>query len=739
MPALLVSVRFHDGRYHGQPDWPPSPARLFQALVAAAARGGSLDEADKSALAWLETLQPPVIGAPPKRSGQGFRNFVPNNDLDSVGGDLKRIGEIRTPKRICPVLFDAETPLLYVWPFDPGHKAQAERICAIADEIYQLGRGVDMAWAWGEILDDADPRLATYEGATHRPCASGAGTTLDVPFQGSLESLIARHAKMRARFQTVYEARPAKGQPDRKVAVGQVFAQPPKPRFGRVVYDSPPVRIVFELRKADGETWAWPLEHVVSLVERVRDRAADHAKTLGGDDAVVERVFIGRGALAADKTQRLRILPLPSIGHVHADRGIRRVLVEIPANCPMPARQIETAFLALDTSDVDAETGEILSEGPTLVATAFAENMLSHYGLGNAGGRIWRTVTPAALPVARRRIDPMRRREYAKAGSERADEESKAASATIQALRHAGVAAHPRSVRVQREPFEANGARAEAFAPGTRFPKERLWHVEIEFDAPQSGPVVLGDGRFLGLGLMAPVVDEPPNAIIFAVDAGTVPVERTYAILRALRRAVMSRVGARLPRGESLPFMFHGHEPDNSRARNGGHDHLFYAAWSMGGAQIERLAVIAPQIADRSPRTGAQRKALSRQLQRLAAALEDLREVRAGDDGLLRLVRIREVQAEPPLGHGRVWTSASPYYPTRHPKADAAATIEADIAGECARRGLPSPRVWVLSIVEGPRGGVRAHARLEFAIAVRGPILLGRKSHFGSGLFVPLD
>ena len=44
--SLLIAVRFPEGRYHGQEDgfngrdgWPPSPGRLFQALIAAAARG----------------------------------------------------------------------------------------------------------------------------------------------------------------------------------------------------------------------------------------------------------------------------------------------------------------------------------------------------------------------------------------------------------------------------------------------------------------------------------------------------------------------------------------------------------------------------------------------------------------------------------------------------------------------------------------------------------------------------
>jgi CRISPR-associated protein Csb2 len=62
-------------------------------------------------------------------------------------------------------------------------------------------------------------------------------------------------------------------------------------------------------------------------------------------------------------------------------------------------------------------------------------------------------------------------------------------------------------VVVQREPFQSHGARAEVFAPATRFAKERLWHVAIKFAEPVQGPLVLGDGRFLGLGVLAPTMN----------------------------------------------------------------------------------------------------------------------------------------------------------------------------------------------------------------------------------------
>lgn len=118
MAALVIYVRLHDGRYHGRDDWPPSPARLFQALVAGAGLSGPLEKSDRQALKWFEALPAPIIAAPrawqPRR---GVLFYMPNNDSDGIEGDPAKMAKIRTATKIFrPYLFDAAIPFVYAWP-----------------------------------------------------------------------------------------------------------------------------------------------------------------------------------------------------------------------------------------------------------------------------------------------------------------------------------------------------------------------------------------------------------------------------------------------------------------------------------------------------------------------------------------------------------------------------------------------------------------------------------------------
>ena len=717
--ALLLSVCFHDGRYHGAGDWPPSPARLFQALVAGATKGTTFADEDKVALEWLETLDPPIVTSPAACTGRSYKIYVPNNDLDAVGGDPRRIGKIRTATKVIrPSLFDSQTPLMFLWTFENGalNEDCARTVCKIAERLYQLGRGVDMAWAWGELLgaDEVEARLARHEGAVYRPSEGNVGKSLPCPQKGSFASLERRFEAGRSRFTQIQERR--------KTQV--IFSQAPKPRFVKVVYNARPWRCLFELRTLtpDESFRPWPSLRVSTLVTALRDKAAERLKeTLPEKAGKIDRVFIGRGATEADKASRVRILALPSIGHTHADHAIRRVLVEIPPNCPLRTDDVTWAFSGLETTNPTA--------GETLWNLVRSEDhrMLGHYGIGDSeqdGSRVWCTVTPAALPVMRTG--------HGTTGAERAANEMKTAHAVMQALRHVEVSERVESIRVQREPFDRNGTRAEAFAAPRRFAATGLHHVEISFARAVHGPLVIGNGRYLGLGLMAPKKDASHDVLVFPIATETsISTAETVPLLHAVRRALMALAKDKRDR---VPRLFSGHEPDGTPASSGRHEHVFLAADDADGdGRIDRLIVAAPWVCDRTIQGSRQDRV------DFDGVTTNLATIRAGKLGVILLGPVGSLAAGDPLvGPARVWESRAPYRPTRHAGRgkDMEAATAHDVAAECGHRGLPRPQVEVLEIKAGPNGGnLTARVRLRFAVAVEGPILLGRDSHKGGGLF----
>jgi CRISPR-associated protein Csb2 len=508
-----------------------------------------------------------------------------------------------------------------------------------------------------------------------------------------------------------------------------VFRQPPKPRFQLTPYDSRPTRQMYEVRDPVEEAVfvPWPLERASELVVRLRDAAVARLKcAMPARAADIDRVLVGRrpdGGNDCTPEDRVRIIPLPSIGHMHADREIRRVLIETPPGCLLQANDIQWVFSGLDLIDQDG--GEILA---TLIRTG-DESFLGHYGAkDDHASRRWRTVTPAVLPefARRRRIDRARKVQEAKAGSERGAEQERAAAAVGQALRHAQVREGVHTIRVQREPFEANGSRAEDFAEGTRFEKHRLWHVEIQFSAPVRGPLTIGDGRFLGLGVMAPVI-QTRGIYAFEVESGLVGSPDPEHLAKALRRAVMARVQEQIQ--GSLPTYFSGHEADGSPARASRSSHLAYAfdpIWT-------RLLVIAPHVLDRRSSTLDE----AANLEFLDRALEGLRELRAGEAGVLSLrPSMVTVEQDPLFSASREWSTLTRYRVTRHVRAaDARQALASDIHAQLRLRNFPEAKVTPVEC-EGVSGkGLEGAATLKFQVAVAGPVLLGRNRFLGGGMF----
>ncbi|MDX2082084.1 MAG: type I-U CRISPR-associated protein Csb2 [Terrimicrobiaceae bacterium] len=488
---LVIQVRLHDRRYHGAGEWPPSPARLFQALIAGVGLGGPIPEATAATFRWLESLPAPEILVPRPKATIGYTNWVPNNDLDAKKGDPRLIGSIRTGKTIRARLFEDDLPLHYLWSLPLEDDSKANAVFDIAEHLYQFGRGVDMAWAVGKILSEEDVS-GLREGAPFEqflPGSGQGGTSLETPTAGSFDSLECRYHAGENRFAVAIRGR----------GISKTFIKPPQPRFQPVSYNSPASIHLFDLssEEEDGVFIAFPLEATAAVTTTIRDEAVRKlCAALPDQKHEVERSLVGKnpdGTHAGTGLDRVIILPLPSIGAQHADMLIRRVAISIPSSCRIPAADLQWAFSNLR-----------LPERNALLLPSSERSMLSHYGVDRIAS-IWRTVTPMALPVARRRIDPLRKSQEPKDAREKAREEHQAAGAVMQALRHAGVGGIPATVtRIQRVPFSARGKRVEDFSPGSRFAKERLWHVELQFSEGINGPLVLGDGRFSGLGIFAP-------------------------------------------------------------------------------------------------------------------------------------------------------------------------------------------------------------------------------------------
>lgn len=708
--ALLVSVRFHEGWYHGA-GGPPSPARMFQALVAGAGISGPLDKGTVKTLEWLEEQDPPIIGSPHTASQRSYVNYVPNNEADAYNGYQERIK--KAEKRIALLVFDPAIPFLFAWKLaDDAAIEAAKRVLPLADRVYQLGRCIDMAWAWAELLSEEElhERLRSYPGLIRHP-STGVGK-VNCPTPGSLERLLQRH-----------QARTADGK-------GQTARQRPKPKWKKVCYEGAASRFVLDLRRSDDGGFAsWPLERSSALVEQIRDAAAAKLRhALENRVPEIDRVVIGRkpnGENAGPTSSRVRVIPLASIGHPQADMQIRRILVEVPGECPLQADDVGWAVSGLRLDH------PVLDE-PIDLTSSDDQAPLAYYGVGKRA-RIWRSVTPVALVEAeRRRIDPNRMKtddKEKKPGHEKYAEYDRASFAVEQALRHANVASKVSSVRFQREPFDLRGIRVEQFAEGTRFSKHCLWHVELEFESLVSGPLVIGDGRFLGLGVMRPVTPAA-GVYAFSIESGLQPNLDPQGLAKALRRAVMARTRDVLGT-HRLPSYFSGHPEDGSPGRSE-EPHLAFAFDPLQ----QQLLVVTPGQLDRRNSWRDVENATT-----LDLALEGLHELRAGQEGCLQL---RPVVVDTTCHHlfqaSYVWESFTPYVVNRHARKSTAETVlKRDVFSECERRGLPRPKVTVLKWKAVSRLGLQGWLRLEFKDAIPGLIILGRSRYIGGGLFAPLN
>lgn len=176
--SFCLMIRFlqpysHGRGENGAPEWPPSPLRVFQALVAAAAARWNERtrlEYAAPALYWLERQPAPaIVAAPGLRSDAKYRLYVPDNVTDKVarswsGGREASIADYRTEKDVRPTYLarDAVHYLFPIDPSDPEFETHRNTLIDAARSITHLGWGVDMVAGWGLAYLESLLRAADY-------------------------------------------------------------------------------------------------------------------------------------------------------------------------------------------------------------------------------------------------------------------------------------------------------------------------------------------------------------------------------------------------------------------------------------------------------------------------------------------------------------------------------------------------------------------------------------------------
>lgn len=525
---LRISVRFLDGEFHGRGDgganeWPPSPLRLFQALVAASAarwneRRGIRHAAP--ALRWLEALPPPTIVAPKSAEGAAYRLYVPDNVGDLVGkswskGNAGNIADYRTEKTVRPTHIHGDGAVHFLWPLAaPDQPPHLQTILTAARSITHLGWGVDLVVADAEVIPACE--IATLDGQIWQPAPDTGGTSLRIPQTGTFDDLEHRHNAFLNRVSGV--------------AGGTFSPVPPLSAYCSMDYrsESDPARApvaVFALRHLDDSGFRSfdPVRRGLHVAAMLRHLAggADIARSLGWTDAQTARLVHGHAEeeISATSTARLLFLPLPSIeargkGKANVVGGIRRVLVT--AQGTMNREQFQRLAQRLAGLElIDERSGE-----PCALLSRLQNSDPHTKNNYLAPSATWATVTPVVLPGY---DDPRKFRQRLRENGGLTAEEKSVLLAKLdqridlllrKALRQAG---YPEAI-TRHAAIEWRGSGylpgtdlASRYIAGDQHRRYRKLHVHIQFrdehgqPLPIPGPLCFGGGKFTGTGLFTSV------------------------------------------------------------------------------------------------------------------------------------------------------------------------------------------------------------------------------------------
>ncbi len=549
---LAIEVELLTGRYAAtahndrwRAEWPPHPARFFSALVAAMHDHDPVDQAERNALLWLERQGAPSLWVDPD-SKAGRRHvldvYVPVNDV-TLGGDTAireaeaKVAKATTPatkqragvalakvkreavaidarpsgkvletatalmpapfvgyagkddkgrmKRDCrtrqvrtfPVVLPSTSTFAFLWPTaDPSpHRAALEQLCA---RVTRLGHSSSLVRC--SVVDrDFTPTLV--------PGDEG-DVVLRVVGPGQLERLGRAFAYHQGVESRVLPALPQRYRSESKVTVSAPIAES-----------------VFSTD--------WVLFERVGGARPVSSKSTDIARALRA--ALLEThgnqnlpaTLSGHAENGPTEQPHVAFVPLPFVGNEYADGAIMGCALVLPRALAKNDRELLFRLIAKWEKDRSDQQGNLKLAAGTLPPIVVRRVDVSAKTALNPP-RWCRTSTRfiTATPIA---LD----KNPGKLRSNRDGTARKAALEAQQSISDACqrvVGIRPVSVEVSLAPLLPGAQHVRDFLPWPgrpgRTPRVRV-HADIRFDEPVKGPLLLGAGRYFGLGLCLPVED----------------------------------------------------------------------------------------------------------------------------------------------------------------------------------------------------------------------------------------
>jgi len=310
---------------------------------------------------------------------------VPDNVADKTAASWSRGHQAavdRTEKDVRPAHLDGEA-VHYVYALpdaEDDQRSHMETITLAARAITHLGWGIDVAVGDAAVL--SPEHAAELPGQRWSP-SPGGGRPLRTPKPGTLDDLARKHADFLGRL-TAQGFRPVP--PLRVFDVRRYRRQDdPLPRPCRV----------FELRGLDGSRFRYPhrrLIHIAGMVRHLAIEAMKKSPPRGADAGWVDRYVAGHAG-GDEGHRQLSYLPLPSVGHRHADPGVRRVMIAAPvgddALLDHVARRIAGQMLEPLQGD------EFAGRQPPILEPVRRDNIARFY---TEPANEWHSFTPVILP-----------------------------------------------------------------------------------------------------------------------------------------------------------------------------------------------------------------------------------------------------------------------------------------------------------------------------------------------------